>query len=106
MHKVKEALKLGQARCKIVSYSYIEDCLLDTKKPKRLLEKSYLLSQEIAKKRKERNGAELTAEGFIKDIERSKELIDPSKCYTIYIQFHAATIFYYKALMLRGLLLT
>lgn len=85
IQKVREAFKLGQVRCKIISYSYIEDCLLNAKKPKRLYEKPYLLSREMAKKRKERKGTELTVDGFIKDIERSKELVDPS-------EYHAASI--------------
>jgi hypothetical protein len=61
-----------------------------------------LLSREVAKKRKERNGTELTADGFIKDIERSKELVDPSEYHAASIQFHAATIEYHEFLMLQG----
>ena len=81
--QVKEAFKLGQVRCKIVSYSYIEDCLLGAKKPRRLYEKPYLLSREMVNKRKERNSVELTPEGFIKNIGDSKELVDPSKCLAV-----------------------
>jgi hypothetical protein len=76
--QVKEARKLGK-QCGIISYAYIEDCLLTPKKPKRLSEGPYLLSKELSKKRKSVHDPTKNNDGFIKDIEETKLLVDPSE---------------------------
>jgi hypothetical protein len=78
IHLVKNAWKLGKARCKIVNFEYIEDCL-HHKPIKALNDKTYQLQKIVAKTRRKKGQELLTKEGYIKDIEASKELADPSK---------------------------
>jgi hypothetical protein len=50
---VKDAWKVGKAKCKIVDVKFITDCFVTTK-PKLVLEKTYLLAKILAEERKKR----------------------------------------------------
>ncbi len=47
-------MKLGKAKCKLVDFNFIEDCLQHKKGPKLLAEGGYEIKKKLAEARKEK----------------------------------------------------